>query len=235
MGSGFKTFTAGEVLTASDVNNYLMEQSVMTFGGSAARSSAIGTANFEEGMVSYLTDTDKVEAYNGTDWVSVAPTSTQGLTLINTTTFSGVASQAISDVFSATYTNYRIIINVQSATSQVEFLYRMRVSGTDYSGADYYSQLISGNSSSVTGERVSQGTSGTLAQITNNQSGIDAVFYRPFEAVRTMVTATSANSIDTIRNRIIGSVLADSVSYTGLTLVCSQNITGTISIYGLAK
>jgi hypothetical protein len=76
MGSGYKTFTAGAVLTASDVQNYLQDQVVMTFAGSAARSSAIGTANFEEGMTSYLTDTDLLEVYNGTNWVGVAPTTT---------------------------------------------------------------------------------------------------------------------------------------------------------------
>jgi hypothetical protein len=79
MGSGYKTFTAGEVLTASNVQNYLMDQSVMVFGGSAARSSAIGTANFEEGMVSYLTDTDKVEAYDGTNWLEIGGSSSGGL------------------------------------------------------------------------------------------------------------------------------------------------------------
>jgi hypothetical protein len=152
-----------------------------------------------------------------------------------TVSFSAASGVSLNDVFSATYTNYRVVINVQSATSQVELKFRMRVSGSDYSGSDYYSQLVTGNSSSVTGERVSQDNAGTLAQITNNQSGIDAVFYRPFEAVRTMVTSTSANSIDTIRNRIVGSVLADGVSYTGLTLVCGQNITGTISVYGINK
>lgn len=152
-----------------------------------------------------------------------------------TVSFSAASLVSLNDVFSSTYTNYRIVINVQSATSQVEFLYRMRVSGTDYSGIDYYSQLITGNSTSVAGERVAQGTSGTLAQITNNQSGIDAVFYRPFETVRTMVTSTSANSIDTIRNRVVGSVLADGVSYTGFTLVCSQTITGQVSVYGINK
>jgi hypothetical protein len=110
----------------------------------------------------------------------------------------------------------------------------MRVSGSDDSTSNYHSQLLTGNGASATAERVSSATSGTLAQIINNQSGIDAVFYRPFTANRTMVTATSANSIDTIRMRTIGSVLATSTSYTGLTLICSQNITGTISIYGLA-
>ncbi len=41
--SGRKVFTAGEVLTASDVNDYLMDQSVMVFAGTAARSSAIAS------------------------------------------------------------------------------------------------------------------------------------------------------------------------------------------------
>ena len=59
-----KTFTAGEVLAAADVNTFLMDQSVMTFADSAARGSAIGTAT--EGMVTYLEDTDGLELWNGT-------------------------------------------------------------------------------------------------------------------------------------------------------------------------
>ena len=158
-----------------------------------------------------------------------------GMVLLNTTSFSGVASQSINDVFSATYTNYRIIINVQSATSQNEFLFRMRVAGSDDSTSNYHSQLITGNNTSVAGERVSSATSGTLAQMTNNVSGVDAVFYKPFDTVRTIVTATSANSLDTIRMRTIGSVLATSTSYTGFTIFGStQNITGSVSVYGLA-
>ena len=68
-GLGKKTFTAGEVLTASDVNGYLMEQSVMVFGGTAARSSAIPTPS--EGMTTYRTDTKQLEYYNGTAWTAV--------------------------------------------------------------------------------------------------------------------------------------------------------------------
>lgn len=67
--SGRKVFTAGSVLTAADVNDYLMDQAVMVFGGSAARGSAIGTAT--EGMVTYLTDTNSLEWYDGTNWYSV--------------------------------------------------------------------------------------------------------------------------------------------------------------------
>ena len=42
-GLGYKVFAAGEVLTAANVNGYLMEQTVMVFDDSAARTSAIGT------------------------------------------------------------------------------------------------------------------------------------------------------------------------------------------------
>jgi hypothetical protein len=59
-----KIFTAGEVLAAADVNTFLMDQSVMTFAGTAARGSAIGTAT--EGMLTYLEDTNSFEFYNGT-------------------------------------------------------------------------------------------------------------------------------------------------------------------------
>jgi hypothetical protein len=140
--SGFRTFTAGEVLTASNVQNYLMDQSVMTFAGSAARSSAIGTANFEEGMTSYLKDTDKLEIYNGTNWVSVAPTTTQGLTLINTTSFSGVSSQSFSSIFDKTLYNFwRVEFRLHGSVSTNTRI-RGRANTTDISsgvyGASYY-------------------------------------------------------------------------------------------------
>jgi hypothetical protein len=67
-----KVFTAGEVLASADVNTYLMDQSVMTFAGSAARGSAIGSAT--EGMVTYLADSDSFEFWNGTSYVPLAPT-----------------------------------------------------------------------------------------------------------------------------------------------------------------
>jgi hypothetical protein len=64
-----KTFTAGEVLAAADVNEYLMDQSVMTFADSGARGSAIGTAIAQEGMLTYLEDTDAFEYWDGSAWV----------------------------------------------------------------------------------------------------------------------------------------------------------------------
>jgi hypothetical protein len=67
-GLGYKVFTAGEVLTAANMNGYLMEQSVMVFDDSSARSSAIGTPT--EGMATYLKDTNTLELYDGSSWFS---------------------------------------------------------------------------------------------------------------------------------------------------------------------
>jgi hypothetical protein len=69
-GAGKKTFVAGDVLTASDVNSYLMDQSVMRFATASARSSALPSPS--EGMVVYLDSTNAVEVYDGSSWVSVA-------------------------------------------------------------------------------------------------------------------------------------------------------------------
>ena len=70
-GSGRKTFTAGDVLTASDVQNYLMDQTTMVFAGTAARSSAIATPT--EGMLALTLDNDEIDFYNGSAWVPALP------------------------------------------------------------------------------------------------------------------------------------------------------------------
>ena len=64
-----KVFVANEILTASDVNEFLMDQSVMVFAGTAARGSAIPSPS--EGMVTYLEDSNQVQVYNGSSFVAV--------------------------------------------------------------------------------------------------------------------------------------------------------------------
>jgi hypothetical protein len=70
MGSGYKNFTAGAVLTASDVNNHLMEQSVMYFATTAARDAAL-SGRLEDGMTVYQGTNDANEglwSYHGSAW-----------------------------------------------------------------------------------------------------------------------------------------------------------------------
>lgn len=114
-GSGRRTFAPGEVLTASNVMNYLMDQSVMTFSGTAARGSAIGTAA-AEGMVSYLTDTNLLEAYDGSAWKQIGGTTgsvLQVVTASKTDTFS-TTSTSFTDV-----TGLSVSITPKSSNSKI--------------------------------------------------------------------------------------------------------------------
>ena len=102
MGLGRRTFAPGEVLTASNVMNYLMYQSVMNFAGTAARGSAIGTA-VAEGMVSYQNDSNTMTVYDGSVWQQVYPSVAnageivQVVTTTKTDTFS-TTSTSLTDV-----------------------------------------------------------------------------------------------------------------------------------------
>jgi hypothetical protein len=66
-GLGFKTFTTGEVLTAGDVNGYLM-QGINVFASEAARNAAITSP--QEGQFAFTKDTNSTWYYDGAAWVA---------------------------------------------------------------------------------------------------------------------------------------------------------------------
>ena len=70
-GLGFKTFTPGEVLTAADVNGYLM-QGVLVFASEAARNSAITSP--QEGQFAYTKDNNSLWYYTGSAWAASGAT-----------------------------------------------------------------------------------------------------------------------------------------------------------------
>ena len=65
-GLGFKDFQTGDVLTAADVDGYLM-QGIWVFANAAARDAAVTSP--QEGNCCYLKDTDAVQTYSGSAWV----------------------------------------------------------------------------------------------------------------------------------------------------------------------
>jgi hypothetical protein len=79
-GQGYIEFATGDVLTAASANGYLASQVVMVFASAAARTSAI--ASPQEGMISYLKDTNATQYYSGSAWVSIgggaSPLTTKG-------------------------------------------------------------------------------------------------------------------------------------------------------------
>ncbi len=69
--SGWKQWAIAEEVTATDFQNYVQDQVVQVYAGTAARGSALGTA-VSAGMVSYLLDTSVLQFYNGTAWANVS-------------------------------------------------------------------------------------------------------------------------------------------------------------------
>ena len=224
MGSGFRVWTAGEVVSASNVNNYLQEQTVMSFAGTAARSSAI--ASPEEGMLSYLQDSDTYQGYDGTSWVNLntlSGTDTSGLVHIETQTFSAVNGFSFSnDVFTSTYDNYLILIEGFGNSQQLTMRYR--TAGSDNTTSNYTYQYISINNTTITGLRAT------------GRAALSMNIYSPNLALRTLhrtetVSVLSGAYIEDYAGAFAADTVFDSVSIYSL----SGNMTGKASLYGYRK
>jgi hypothetical protein len=132
--AGKKTFVAGEVLLAQDVNDFLMDQTVMNFATSAARASAIPTPT--EGMTSYISTTGtatipQIEVYTGSAWETP-----YGYTLLSSGTLSG-AADLIMDNVTSDYRNYRFLFNGTTSTQQGQVGLNLRNSTGNLLGANY--------------------------------------------------------------------------------------------------
>jgi hypothetical protein len=148
--AGKKTFVAGEVLTAQDVNDYLMDQSVMNFATSAARSSAIPTPT--DGMVTYRQDIDALEVYNGAAYVPVNKSvvsylfdTTASLVLTGTTETLFMTAPSFTPIAGRLYEVTVTVGVIQKTTAAGQVTVGLRqntVAGTRLDVAAYTSQPV---------------------------------------------------------------------------------------------
>jgi hypothetical protein len=134
-GLGYIEFTTGDILTAAAANGYLASQTVMVFADDAARTAAITSP--QEGMFSYLKDTNATEYYTGSAWTALGGGGSGGLTLLSTTTLSG-ASVTVSSI-SGSYKNLQIVIKGMYASTNDDgvFLRLNGDTGAKYQYANY--------------------------------------------------------------------------------------------------
>ena len=111
-GAGFKVWSTGDLVNASEFNTYIMEQTVMVFADSSARDSDISSPS--EGMFAFLKDTNTLSFYDGSSWGSfIGEGDITGVTITTagTSGLSGGAT-ATSGAFTST-----LAIAPNSATS----------------------------------------------------------------------------------------------------------------------
>jgi hypothetical protein len=239
-GQGFKTFVTGDVLTAADTNGYLM-QGVWVFASAAARDAAVTSP--QEGNTCYLKDTDVIQCYSGSAWVQKSSSGAgSGLTLVKRASFSAVASTTTTfdGVFTSTYDNYVIVADkVYGSSSGADLRLQWRVGAVTQAGASYYGAYFGYNYGvTLVTNGVNAGTSFVLSQVGNSTTETTA-----FNITATkVVTSDTAQMYGTLFEAaravplVVGGKYNTSIAADGFILSLSTgNITGTVSVYGLAK
>ncbi len=162
-----------------------------------------------------------------------------GMVLLNTTSFSGVTSQSFNNVFSATYDTYRIVFNISSYLAGNPLRFRYRVSGTDNSTSNYqfqgpYLTLATTNATYTANGATAQSSAEIAAE-----SPSDAIydFCNPFSSTRKTFASGFYQQGDTLvrTNHILFNA---TTSFDGFSIYANSgtnNITGTVSVYGYNK
>jgi hypothetical protein len=227
--AGKKTFVAGEVLLAQDVNDFLMDQSVMNFATSAARASAIPTPT--EGMTTYVQDTNQLETFDGTEYRGMS-----GLQLVKKQDIgTGVTSVVVNDAFSATYDSYKIIVSGGVASGPTDLILRLGASTTGYYACVLFTLYGAGPVDSV---KTFNGTGFPFMGYANT-SAINANFElnNPFLSKNTAFSAFAPQMSTANAPLFNGGYHAGADSFTGFTLIVNTgNLTGgTVRVYGYGK
>ena len=111
--SGYRTWTPGEVITASNVQSYLQDQTVMVFDSNAVRSTAVVVPT--EGMLSWLESDGKYQYFDGVNWqdlITPIEGGTSGQAYISNGTapagFGDVKAEFIATTLQAKSANYTV-------------------------------------------------------------------------------------------------------------------------------
>ena len=195
----------------------------------------VGTGADAVGRLAVGTDGQLLSAASGE--TSGLKWANGGLTLIKTETFSASAAVNVNDVFSSTYTNYKILLRLSAASTTTNVFFRLRVAGADSTAGNYYYAANYFNSAG-TNTPVNAGgvTQWNLFQTaTTAASHIDISICAPFATNKTSASGTTSatNATQVFGGGWMG--LFDlTTSFTGFSIIGeSGNLTGTIQVFGV--
>ena len=163
-------------------------------------------------------------------------TKKSGLVLLNTTSFSGVASQTVSNIFTSAYRNYFLTWESTSPASQYPN-YRLSTGGTPNSTSNYITQRFESSGAGSSSQR----TTDTVFNLqTNNTRAFVATLYifAPQVAEKTFVITHTMHINDLTFtqpvNMYANGIFNDTTQFDGIQLLPNTStITGTLKVYGL--
>lgn len=230
-------FTSGQVLTAAQQNTSA-GTGVPVFATTATRDAAFGGSNkaLAEGQLCYIEASDIVQYYSGSAWATVGPISAGALTFIKSQAIgSGVQTVAVTNAFSTTYDDYRIVVsNTTLSGGGIVYMTINGSTGSTYSSSGY---SMSYTSSTLTGDFSSAGSLGfgLAGGLGTSSSTLTVDIFSPFLSTTTQTVSRYASN--TVQSTW-GGYDSSTSSSTNFTLDINSTFTftgGTIYVYGYAK
>jgi hypothetical protein len=157
-------YTAGEVLTAADMN--ITNSGIPVFATTVTRDAAFGGAGektLAEGQFAYIEASNATQYYNGAAWVALAGGVVQVLSTAKTDTFT-TSNATFTDV-----TGLSVSITPTSASNKILIL--VTVNGNGNSGVNgLQGQLVRGSTAIALGDAAGSRTPVSFGNIENNDA-----------------------------------------------------------------
>ena len=165
----------------------------------------------------------------------ITPTSVVGGTIgaSGAVTFSGASSVSLNGCFTSTYDNYKVLLSITSASTDVSLNTRFRTSGTDNSGAtyNYYNRNSTTSSGADTNTFARTQTSAVLNGVTTQAQNLVFDIFAPALSVITTITLFSTISVGNMNVSTV--CFNNTTSFDGFSFYPNTGtITGTIRVYG---
>ena len=190
-----------------------------------------------EGQTIYETDTDLTYIWGGSAWQQVSggtAVGNSGLVFVKSQTIgSGVASVTVSDAFSATYDNYRIIIsNVTCSANQPSLRLRLGSTITGYSWAGFEISYTGGSLNAGFSNATTYWYIGNFGNADSMSSCVE--LQRPFATQNTNFSSTAGSTAWSVTQN---GYLNNTTSYTAFDILPGSGTIsgGTITVYGYRK
>jgi hypothetical protein len=167
---------------------------------------------------------------------SIVSTGTGNSSSINSdgsVSFSSCVTLSLNGVFTSSYDNYMIVKRDKSNTGNNAIYVRLRLSGTDATGANYTHQFVAANGTTVSGFRYTADTFCRFGNTDTLESGDVISVYGPALSQPTAFRNTSVGGFSSAVIVDFASTHSLSTSYDGITIYpVSGNFTGLLTVFG---